>query len=98
MTAPNSHIFELLIQPFKSGLLVIVSSASSNFFFGGVGGGGLAVKMTFGLVHAAPLHPKVSIYKDMGIVWMVHYLKAARPVGKVSLKKEWNYKHKKVMN
>ena len=68
MTAPNSHIFELLIQPFKSGLLVIVSSASSNFFFWGVGGGGLAVKMTFGLVHAAPLHPKVSIYKDMGIV------------------------------
>ena len=67
MTAPNSHIFELLIQPFKSGLLVIACSASSNFFLGG-GGGGLAVKMTFGLVHAAPLHPKVSIYKDMGIV------------------------------
>ena len=68
MTVPNSHIFELLIQPFKSGLLVIACSASSNFFFFGGGGGGLAVKMTFGLVHAAPLHPKVSIYKDMGIV------------------------------
>ena len=100
MTAPNSHIFELLVQPFKSGLVVVACSASSIFFFlgGGGGGGGLAVKMTFGLVHADPLHPKVSIYKDMGIVWMVHYLKAARPVGKVSLKKEWNYKHKKVMN
>ena len=69
MTVPNSHIFELLIQPFKSGLLVIACSASSNFFFFfGGGGGGLAVKMTFGLVHADPLHPKVSIYKDMGIV------------------------------
>ena len=73
MTVPNSHIFELLIQPFKSGLLVIACSASSNFFFfggggGGGGGGGLAVKMTFGLVHADPLHPEVSIYKDMGIV------------------------------
>lgn len=33
MTAPNSHIFELLIQPFKSGLLVIACSASSIFFF-----------------------------------------------------------------
>ena len=70
MTAPNSHIFELLVQPFKSGLVVVVSSASSIFFWGGVGGGsgGLAVKMTFGLLHADPLHPKVSIYKDMGIV------------------------------
>ena len=29
---------------------------------------------------------------------MVHYLRAARPVGKVSLKKEWTYKHRKVMN
>ena len=69
MTAPNSHIFELLIQPFKSGLLVIACSASSIFFLGGGGGGGgLAVKMSFGLVHADPLHPKVSIYKDMGVV------------------------------
>ena len=70
MTVPNSHIFELLVQPFKSGLVVVASSASSIFFGGGVGGGGggLAVKMTFGLLHADPLHPKVSIYKDMGIV------------------------------
>ena len=71
MTAPNSHIFELLVQPFKSGLVVVACSASSIFFFfwgGGGGGGGLAVKMTFGLVHADPLHPKASIYKDMGIV------------------------------
>ena len=68
ITAPNSHIFELLAQPFKSGLVVVASSASSIFFFlVGGGGGGLAVKMTFGLVHADPLHPKVSIYKDMGI-------------------------------
>ena len=31
---------------------------------------------------------------------MVHYLRAARPVGKVSLKKEWTYivDHRKVMN
>ena len=69
MTAPNSHIFELLVQPFKSGLVVVASSASSIFFFlVGGGGGGLAVKMTFGLVHADPLHHKVSIYKDMRIV------------------------------
>ena len=69
MTVPNSHIFVLLVQPFKSRLVVVASSASSIFFFwGGGGGGGLAVKMTFGLVHADPLHPKVSIYKDMGIV------------------------------
>ena len=72
MTAPNSHIFELLVHPFKSGLVVVASSASSIFFLGGGGvgggGGGLAVKMTFGLLHADPLHPKVSIYKDMGIV------------------------------
>ena len=40
MTAPNSHIFELLVQPFKSGLVVVASSASSIFFFGGGGGGG----------------------------------------------------------
>ena len=33
MTAPNSHIFELLVQPFKSGLVVVASSASSIFFF-----------------------------------------------------------------
>ena len=75
MTAPNSHIFELLNQPFKSGLVVVVSSASSIFFFffgggggGGGGSGGLPGKITFGLLHADPLHPKVSIYKDMGIV------------------------------
>lgn len=68
MTVPNSHIFELFVQPFKSGLAVVVSRASSIFFGGGVGGGGgrLAVKITFGLVHVDPLHPKVSIYKDMG--------------------------------
>ena len=38
MTAPNSHIFELLVQPFKSGLVVVASSASSIFFGGGGGG------------------------------------------------------------
>ena len=43
MTAPNSHIFELLIQPFKSELLVIACSASSNFFFF-LGGGGEGVE------------------------------------------------------
>ena len=67
ITAPNSHIFDLLVQPVKSGLVVVASSAC----FGGGGGegcGGLANKRTFGLVHADPLHPKVSIYKDMGIV------------------------------
>ena len=73
MTVPNSHIFELLVQPFKSGLVVVASSASSIFLGGGWGGGGgggggLAVKMTFGLVDTDPLHPKVTIYKDMGIV------------------------------
>ena len=39
MTAPNSHIFELLVQPFKSGLVVVASSASLIFFFRGGGGG-----------------------------------------------------------
>ena len=39
MTAPNSHIFELLVQPFKSGLVVVACSASSFFFFCGGGGG-----------------------------------------------------------
>ena len=39
-TAPNSHIFELLVQPFKSGLVVVARSASSIFFFGGGGGVG----------------------------------------------------------
>ena len=37
MTAPNSHIFELLVQPFKSGLVVVASSASSIFLGGGWG-------------------------------------------------------------
>ena len=69
ITAPNSHVFDLLVQPVKSGLVVVASSACFGGGGGGrEGGGGLAVKMTFGLVHADPLHPKVSIYKDMGIV------------------------------
>ena len=40
MTAPNSHIFELLVQPFKSGLVVVACSAPSFFFFCGGGGRG----------------------------------------------------------
>lgn len=50
ITAPNSHIFDLLVQPVKSGLVVVAGSACFGDGGGGGRGWGLAVKMTFGLV------------------------------------------------
>ena len=41
ITAPNSHIFDLLVQPVKSGLVVVAGSACF-----GDGGGGKGVGLS----------------------------------------------------